>query len=185
MSFTGQPFHFATMPEDPDPRVPLQNLDTVRTRMDSLQLFLIQSINNNTLISQHQMDLVSAGISSAIHEIISNGAALLACSHNPRPGPDPGTRGCQERRGDKQRGERRGFGDRGGRRGGAAGGARPLLRDLRQGFQARRQSENAHESSRQPVQDSGSVSQAGKGCNRRWRGCYSHAVLVPVRRLQP
>ncbi|XP_004288188.1 PREDICTED: protein SENSITIVE TO PROTON RHIZOTOXICITY 1-like [Fragaria vesca subsp. vesca] len=88
MSFPGQPFHFATMPEDPDPRVPLQNLDTVRTRMDSLQLFLTQSINNNTLISQHQMDLVSAGISSAIHEIISNGAALLACSRNQRPGPD-------------------------------------------------------------------------------------------------
>ncbi|KAL6225172.1 hypothetical protein ACLB2K_004023 [Fragaria x ananassa] len=89
MSFPGQPFHFTTMPEDPDPRVPLQNLDTVRTRMDSLQLFLTQSINNDTLISQHQMDLVSASISSAIHEIISNGAALLACSRNPRPGPDP------------------------------------------------------------------------------------------------
>lgn len=93
MSFPGQPFHFPTAysadPECPDPRVPLENLDSVRLRMDSLQVFLTESINNNSLISQEQMDMVSAGISSAIHEIISNGAALVACSRNPRPGPGP------------------------------------------------------------------------------------------------
>ncbi|KAM5577221.1 protein SENSITIVE TO PROTON RHIZOTOXICITY 1-like [Rosa sericea] len=91
MSFPGQSFQFPTAyySEDPDPRVPLQNLDSVRTRMNSLQLFLTQSINNDALITPHQMDMVSAGISSAIHEIISNGAALLACSRIPRPDPNP------------------------------------------------------------------------------------------------
>lgn len=93
MSFPGQSFHFPTAyaadPEYPDPRVPLQNLESVRLRMGSLQVFLTESINNNSLISQDQMDMVSAGISSAIHEIISNGAALVACSQNPRPGPGP------------------------------------------------------------------------------------------------
>ncbi|KAJ9170357.1 hypothetical protein P3X46_018471 [Hevea brasiliensis] len=63
-----------------DPHVPLLNLSTVRVRMDYLQQFLSESVNNNTLISKAQMDMVSAEISSAIHQIIVNGAALLACS---------------------------------------------------------------------------------------------------------
>ncbi|KAF2293044.1 hypothetical protein GH714_035660 [Hevea brasiliensis] len=63
-----------------DPHVPLLNLSTVRVRMDYLQQFLSESVNNNTLISKAQMDMVSAEISSAIHQIIVHGAALLACS---------------------------------------------------------------------------------------------------------
>ncbi|KAJ9170356.1 hypothetical protein P3X46_018470 [Hevea brasiliensis] len=63
-----------------DLRVSLRNLSTVQVRMDSLQQFLSESVNNNTLISKAQMDMVSAEISSAIHQIIVNGAALLACS---------------------------------------------------------------------------------------------------------
>lgn len=63
-----------------DSRVPLLNLSTVRTRMDSLQRFLSDSVNGNQLISQDQMDMVSTEIVSAIHQIIVNGAALLSCS---------------------------------------------------------------------------------------------------------
>ncbi|OMO56124.1 Zinc finger, C2H2 [Corchorus capsularis] len=73
-----------------DPRLPLQNLSTVKTRMDSLQNFLSQSVNSNTLISKDQMDLVSSEIASAIHQIIVNGAALLSCAqtaHYPNPTP--------------------------------------------------------------------------------------------------
>ncbi|KAK9990255.1 hypothetical protein SO802_025240 [Lithocarpus litseifolius] len=63
-----------------DSRVPLLNLSTVRTRMDSLQRFLSDSVNRNQLVSQDQMDMVSTEIVSAIHQIIVNGAALLSCS---------------------------------------------------------------------------------------------------------
>ncbi|KAJ6737211.1 PROTEIN SENSITIVE TO PROTON RHIZOTOXICITY 1 [Salix viminalis] len=63
-----------------DPRVPLLNLSTVCTRMDSLQQFLSASVNNNTLIRKDQMDMVSSEISSAIHQTIVNAAALLSCS---------------------------------------------------------------------------------------------------------
>lgn len=63
-----------------DPRIPLTNLSAVRTRMESLQQFLLESINSNTLISQHQMNVVSSEIASAIHQVIVNGSALLACS---------------------------------------------------------------------------------------------------------
>ncbi|KAF2284037.1 hypothetical protein GH714_018407 [Hevea brasiliensis] len=63
-----------------DPRVPLQNLSAVRVRMDSLQQFLSDSVYNNNLISKDQMEMISVEISSAIHQIIVNGAALLACS---------------------------------------------------------------------------------------------------------
>ncbi|KAI8030561.1 Protein SENSITIVE TO PROTON RHIZOTOXICITY 1 [Camellia lanceoleosa] len=66
-----------------DPRVPLLNLATVRSRMDSLQRFLSESVKNNTLIGQNQMDMVSTEISSAINQIIVNGAALLACTQRP------------------------------------------------------------------------------------------------------
>ncbi|KAB1225027.1 Protein SENSITIVE TO PROTON RHIZOTOXICITY 1 [Morella rubra] len=66
-----------------DPRVPLLNLSTVRTRMDSLQRFLSDSVNGNQLISKDQMDVVSSEIVSAIHQVIVNGAALLACTQTP------------------------------------------------------------------------------------------------------
>ncbi|KAM7275345.1 hypothetical protein ACFE04_017211 [Oxalis oulophora] len=63
---------------DSDPGVPLMNLSNVRTRMDSLQKFLSQSVNANTLISKDQMDMVSSEISAAIQQIIVNGAALIS-----------------------------------------------------------------------------------------------------------
>ncbi|KAM1091693.1 hypothetical protein FF1_019146 [Malus domestica] len=94
MSFPRQPFHtplessVESLNEDTDTVVPLRNLSMVRTRMDSLQYFLTDSIHANALISKDQMDMVSAGIASAIHEIISNGAALLALSQNPIPSSD-------------------------------------------------------------------------------------------------
>lgn len=62
-----------------DPSVPLRNLSAVQTRMDTLQKFLSDSVNSNTLISKDRMDMVSSEIASAIHQIIVNGAALLAC----------------------------------------------------------------------------------------------------------
>lgn len=70
-----------------DPRVPLMNLCTVRMRMDSVQQFLSQSLNSNTLLSAGQMDLVSSEIASAIHQIIVNGTALLTCSQQPPADP--------------------------------------------------------------------------------------------------
>lgn len=69
-----------------DPGSPLTNLSIVRTRMDSLQQFLSQSVNSNTLISKTEMDMVSSEISSAIHQIIINGAALLSSA---APVPQP------------------------------------------------------------------------------------------------
>ncbi|KAA8530844.1 hypothetical protein F0562_005532 [Nyssa sinensis] len=63
-----------------DPRVPLLNLSTLSARMDSLQQFLSNSVNNNTLIGKNQMEMVSTEIASAIHQIFVNGAALLSCS---------------------------------------------------------------------------------------------------------
>ncbi|KAA8546806.1 hypothetical protein F0562_003270 [Nyssa sinensis] len=70
-----------------DRRVPLLNLCTVRSRMDSLQLFLSDSVNNNTLIGKDQMEMVSTEIASAIRQVIVNGAALLACSRTQTRNP--------------------------------------------------------------------------------------------------
>ncbi|KAK5783110.1 hypothetical protein PVK06_037618 [Gossypium arboreum] len=76
-----------------DLRVPLQNLSTVKRRMDSLQDFLSLSVNTNTLISKDQMDLVSSEITDAVHQIITNSAALLSCARkthclNSNPTPE-------------------------------------------------------------------------------------------------
>lgn len=76
------PTGYSFPPSTADPRVPLQNLSMVRVRMDSVQQFLADSVNNNNLMSKGQMEMVSAEISSAIHQIIVNGAALLACSQS-------------------------------------------------------------------------------------------------------
>ncbi|KAK0607806.1 hypothetical protein LWI29_020833 [Acer saccharum] len=76
-------------PGYPDLGSPLTNLSTVRTRMDSLQQFLSESVSSNTLISKNQMDMVSSEISSAIHQIIVNGAALLVSSNSLPPPPQP------------------------------------------------------------------------------------------------
>ncbi|CAI9109472.1 OLC1v1009294C1 [Oldenlandia corymbosa var. corymbosa] len=66
-----------------DPSLPLKNLSAVQTRMDTLQKFLSVSVQSNTLISKDHMDMVSTEIASAIHQIIVNGAALLACAQTP------------------------------------------------------------------------------------------------------
>ncbi|CAK7334679.1 unnamed protein product [Dovyalis caffra] len=77
---TRKPTGYFIPVSDTDPQVPLLNLSTVRTRMDSLQQFLSESVNSNNLISKDQMNMVSSEISSAIHQIIVNAAALLSCS---------------------------------------------------------------------------------------------------------
>ncbi|XP_061336597.1 protein SENSITIVE TO PROTON RHIZOTOXICITY 1-like [Gastrolobium bilobum] len=73
-------------PQDPnssaDPQVPLRNLSLVRTRMDSLQRFLSQSINSNAPVTNDQITTVSNQIVAAIHQIIVNGAALVSYSQN-------------------------------------------------------------------------------------------------------
>ncbi|XVF61615.1 hypothetical protein PTKIN_Ptkin08bG0144900 [Pterospermum kingtungense] len=93
-SNNGEPFHLRQDPTGyADPRVPLRNLSTVKMRMDSLQHFLSQSVNTNTLISKDQMDLVSSEIASAVHQIIVNSTALLSCAqkthHYPNLTPNP------------------------------------------------------------------------------------------------
>ncbi|EPS59196.1 hypothetical protein M569_15615, partial [Genlisea aurea] len=69
-----------------DPRIPLMNLSEVQSRMDSLQKFLSESVNSNTLLGQPLMEMVSAEIASAIQQIIVNGAALLSSCHSPPSG---------------------------------------------------------------------------------------------------
>ncbi|XP_057807110.1 zinc finger protein STAR3-like [Salvia miltiorrhiza] len=76
MSFLGD----TKPPGAADPRVPLMNLSAVQARMDNLQQFLSASVSSNTPIGQPQMEMVSAEIASAIHQIIVNGAALLSCT---------------------------------------------------------------------------------------------------------
>ncbi|KAF3439330.1 hypothetical protein FNV43_RR17607 [Rhamnella rubrinervis] len=71
-----------------DPRVALQNLSAVQTRMDSLQRFLSESVNFNAPFNKDQMDMVSSEISSAIQQIIVSGTALIACSRTPDDPPD-------------------------------------------------------------------------------------------------
>ncbi|KAJ8769545.1 hypothetical protein K2173_005148 [Erythroxylum novogranatense] len=71
---------YASSPMAGDVRIPLMNLSAIRSRMDSLQRFLSESINRNTVISREQMDMVSGEISAAIQQIIVNGASLLTCS---------------------------------------------------------------------------------------------------------
>lgn len=89
MSFTGELRHKPTNTNTPlvgdDPRVPLLNLSAVQDRMDSLQKFLSDSVNSNTLLGQHQINLVSDEITSAIHQIIVNGAALLSSTQLTNP----------------------------------------------------------------------------------------------------
>ncbi|KAK7387525.1 hypothetical protein VNO78_28392 [Psophocarpus tetragonolobus] len=74
-----------------DPQVPLENLSQVRTRMDSVQGFLSQSINTNTPLTTDQISMVYSQILSAIHQVIVNGAALVSYSKNSTVSvaPDP------------------------------------------------------------------------------------------------
>ncbi|XP_057970625.1 protein SENSITIVE TO PROTON RHIZOTOXICITY 1-like [Malania oleifera] len=87
MSDSGEPRQFPAggdcSRQAADPRVPLLNLSMVRDRMDDLQRFLSDSVNSNTLLGSDQMQMVSSELVSAIHQIIVNGAALLACTQAP------------------------------------------------------------------------------------------------------
>ncbi|XP_068643234.1 zinc finger protein STOP1 homolog [Aristolochia californica] len=67
----------------PDPRVPLLNLSILRKKMDSLHDFLSLSIESNSQLDDEQIGFVSMEITSAIHNIILNGAALVASSLQP------------------------------------------------------------------------------------------------------
>lgn len=58
--------------------LPLQNLMSVRDRMDSLQSFISLSLEKKTLVSQAQMDMVSSELVSAIQSIIVNGTSLIS-----------------------------------------------------------------------------------------------------------
>ncbi|BAT73398.1 hypothetical protein LR48_Vigan01g027700 [Vigna angularis] len=62
--------------------VSLRNLSQLSTRMDSLQSFVSQSIQSHTLLTHHQMNIVSNEILTAIRHVITNGAALVAASED-------------------------------------------------------------------------------------------------------
>ncbi|KAG6594884.1 Zinc finger protein STOP1-like protein, partial [Cucurbita argyrosperma subsp. argyrosperma] len=79
MEFSGDPLSTNLTGND-DPRIPLQNLSTISSRMDAVQIFLSENIDREIRISNQQMDAVSSEIASAIQQIVVNGAALLACA---------------------------------------------------------------------------------------------------------
>ncbi|KAL1568055.1 protein SENSITIVE TO PROTON RHIZOTOXICITY 1-like [Salvia divinorum] len=83
MSFLGEIHQTPAATAASDPRVPLMNLSAVRSRMDNLQQFLSESVSTNTPIGRPRMEMVSSEITSAIHQIIVNGAALLSCAATP------------------------------------------------------------------------------------------------------
>nr|GMC97459.1 protein SENSITIVE TO PROTON RHIZOTOXICITY 1-like [Ipomoea batatas] len=58
-------------------RVPLLNLANVQAKMDSLQKFLSTSVTSNILLSEEQIGMVPIEISTTIHRIIVNDAALI------------------------------------------------------------------------------------------------------------
>ncbi|KAJ4841603.1 hypothetical protein Tsubulata_039482 [Turnera subulata] len=72
-----------------DLRVPLANLSAVKRSMDSVHDLLSRSLSSNTLLPQRQMDSISADISSAIHQIIVNAAAILSSSSSSQPASLP------------------------------------------------------------------------------------------------
>ncbi|KAJ8543676.1 hypothetical protein K7X08_025294 [Anisodus acutangulus] len=88
MSFPGNLRHTPSNTKPPlTTDDPLLNLSAVQSRMDSLHKFLSDSVNSNTLLGQRQMNIVSDEITSAIHQIIVNGAALLSSTQSPPPPP--------------------------------------------------------------------------------------------------
>ncbi|KAK1370957.1 protein SENSITIVE TO PROTON RHIZOTOXICITY 1-like [Heracleum sosnowskyi] len=71
-----------------NPSIPLNNLAAVQTRIDAVRTFLSSSLQTQTLIGNVQLQSISDEISDSIHQIIVNGAALIASSNLPvRPGP--------------------------------------------------------------------------------------------------
>ncbi|KAG9451502.1 hypothetical protein H6P81_011467 [Aristolochia fimbriata] len=81
----------------PDPGVPLFNLSVLRQKMDSLHDFLAQSIESKSQLTDYETGFVSMEITSAIHNIILNGAALVASSV--QPSLLPGSAGIVEKSG--------------------------------------------------------------------------------------
>ncbi|XP_021714184.1 protein SENSITIVE TO PROTON RHIZOTOXICITY 2-like [Chenopodium quinoa] len=59
---------------------PLTNLTAIRNRVDSLSHILSNSVNGTAPISINQSNSISAELSSAIHAVVINGAALLTTS---------------------------------------------------------------------------------------------------------
>lgn len=84
MEFSGDPLP-TTIIGSGDPRIPLQNLSTIRSRMDDVQIFLSDNIDREVRITNQQMDAVSSEIATAIQQIIINGAALLAYAEAKTP----------------------------------------------------------------------------------------------------
>ncbi|XP_045824535.1 protein SENSITIVE TO PROTON RHIZOTOXICITY 2-like [Trifolium pratense] len=58
--------------------IPLHNLNELSTKMDSIQRYISQSINTNTLLPKHHLDTLSDQISTTIRQVIINATALLA-----------------------------------------------------------------------------------------------------------
>ncbi|KAA0036307.1 protein SENSITIVE TO PROTON RHIZOTOXICITY 1-like [Cucumis melo var. makuwa] len=87
IQFSGDPLPASTIIGSGDPRIPLQNLSTIRSSMDALQSFLSHNIHREVRISNQQMDAVSSEIFTAIQQIIVNGAALLTCAQSKTPTP--------------------------------------------------------------------------------------------------
>ncbi|KAF8411449.1 hypothetical protein HHK36_004000 [Tetracentron sinense] len=86
---TGEDFREMTL-GIADPRVPLNNLSILQQKMDNVQQFISESLSRNSLIGKDQLDMVSTEIVSAIHQIIVNGAALIACSQQSNLGSQLG-----------------------------------------------------------------------------------------------
>ncbi|KAK7281003.1 hypothetical protein RIF29_08628 [Crotalaria pallida] len=74
----------------PNPNIPLHNLSLIQTRLDSLHRFLSESINSNTLLTNHQISVASNDIVSSIHQIIVNAASLISAANSPYLTPAAG-----------------------------------------------------------------------------------------------
>ncbi|KNA03229.1 hypothetical protein SOVF_211160 [Spinacia oleracea] len=60
---------------------PLTNLSAIQHRVDSLSRILSNSVNRNTPLSKNDSNTITAELTSAIHHVVINGAALLSSSH--------------------------------------------------------------------------------------------------------
>ncbi|MCL7049103.1 hypothetical protein MKW94_002750 [Papaver nudicaule] len=70
-----------------DIQIPLFNLSQLHQKMDSLQQFIAESIDRNTLLGKDQMDIISNEITSAIHQVIVNGSALISSTQSDGKSP--------------------------------------------------------------------------------------------------
>lgn len=90
MSNSGDLRHFPAS-STADTTIPLRNLAAIQTRIDAVRTFLSNSLQTQTLIGKVQSQSISDEISGSIHQIIVNGAALIASSNPPMlpTRPDP------------------------------------------------------------------------------------------------